>query len=98
MIGCSSGDASGVLSCPIWSTVLQCAAADAHLKLLDRQVCGDCFLTGGVIECDIAHRRSVVVLCMLVAGLTGVTRCTRLLVLYVGRMCQCGYTCFYSRT
>ena len=29
-------DASGFLSCPFWSTVLQCA--DTHLKLLDRAV------------------------------------------------------------
>ena len=41
-----------------------CSAADTHLKLLDRAASGAQFLTGGVIECDIAHRRSVVVLCM----------------------------------
>ena len=42
-----------------------CSAADTHLRLLDRVVSGACFLTGGVFECDLAHRRSVVVLCML---------------------------------
>ena len=42
-----------------------CSAADTHLKLLDRAVSGAWFLTGGVSECDIAHRRSVAVLCML---------------------------------
>ena len=42
-----------------------CSATDTHLKLLDRAVSGTRFLTGGVFECDIAHRRSVVVLCML---------------------------------
>ena len=42
-----------------------CLAADTHLKLLDRSVSGARFLTGGVFECDIAHRRSVAVLCML---------------------------------
>ena len=42
-----------------------CSAADTHLKLLDRAVSGVRFLTGGVFECDIAHRRSVAVLCML---------------------------------
>ena len=42
-----------------------CSAADTHLKLLDRAVSGARFLTGGVFECDIAHRRSVAVLCML---------------------------------
>ena len=35
------------------------SAADTHLKLLDRVVSGDSFLTAGVFECDIAHRRSV---------------------------------------
>ena len=42
-----------------------CSAADTHLKLLDRAVSGTRFLSGGVFECDIAHRRSVAVLCML---------------------------------
>ena len=41
-----------------------CSAADRHLKLLDRAVSGARFLTWGVFECDIAHRRSAV-LCML---------------------------------
>ena len=40
-------------------------AADTYLKLLDRPVSGARFLTWGVFECDIAHRRSVAVLCML---------------------------------
>ena len=42
-----------------------CSAADTHLKLLDRAVSGSRYLTGGVFESDIAHRRSVAVLCML---------------------------------
>ena len=42
-----------------------CSAADTHLILLDRVVSGASFLTGGVFECDLAHRRSVAVLCML---------------------------------
>ena len=33
-----------------------CLAADTHLKLLDRSVSDARFLTGGVFECDIAHR------------------------------------------
>ena len=41
------------------------SAADTHLKLLDRAVSGAQFLTGGVFECGISHRRSVAVLCML---------------------------------
>ena len=44
----------------MWSS-----AADTHLKLLDRAVSCARVLTGGVFECDIAHRRSVAVLCML---------------------------------
>ena len=60
------GDAFGVLSCQFWSNVLQSGARlPIHLKLLDRAVSGARFLTGGVFECDIAHRRSVAVLCML---------------------------------
>ena len=35
------------------------------LKLLDSVVSGARFLTGGVFECDIDHRRFVAVLCML---------------------------------
>ena len=42
-----------------------CSAADTHLKPLDREVSGARFLTGGVFECDISHRQSVAVLCML---------------------------------
>ena len=42
-----------------------CSAADTNLKRLDRAVSGARFITGGVFECDIAHRRSVAVLCML---------------------------------
>ena len=43
---------------------VQCSAADTHLEQLDRVVSGARFLTGGVFECDIVHRRSVAVLCM----------------------------------
>ena len=42
-----------------------CSAADTHLELLDSVVCGASFLIGGVFECDLAHRRSGAVLCML---------------------------------
>ena len=45
---------------------LFCSVEDTHHKLLDRLVNAWCrFLTGGVFECEIAHRRSVAVLCML---------------------------------
>ena len=36
-----------------------------HLKLVERALSGAQFLTGRVFECDIAHHRSVAVLCML---------------------------------
>ena len=47
-----------------WS-VVWCSATNTHLKLLDHAVSGASFLTGGVFECDLAHRRSVAVLRML---------------------------------
>ena len=60
-------DAFGVLSCQFWSTVLQSGARlPIHtLNYWTVQVSGARFLTRGVFECDIAHRRSVAVLCML---------------------------------
>ena len=45
--------------------MVSCSTADTHLKLPDHVVNGARFLTGGVFECDLAHRRSVAVLCML---------------------------------
>ena len=48
-----------------YGSAVWCSAADTHLKLLDRSISGAQFLTGGEFECDIAHRRSVAVLCML---------------------------------
>ena len=42
-----------------------CSAADSHIKLLDRVVRGAGFLVGGVLECNLTHRRSVAMLCML---------------------------------
>ena len=59
------GNAFGVCQpvleyCPaVW-----CPVADTHLKLLNRVVRGECFLTGGLFEWDIAHRRYVTVLCI----------------------------------
>ena len=41
------------------------SAADLHLKLLYRVVRSAGFLAGGVLECNLAHRRSVAELCML---------------------------------
>ena len=39
--------------------------ADTHLTLLDRAVSGPCFLAGDVLNCNLSHRRSVAMLCML---------------------------------
>ena len=48
-----------------YCSAVWCSAADIHLKQLDRAVSGARFLTGGVFECDISHRWTVAVLCML---------------------------------
>ena len=48
-----------------YCSAVWCLAADTHLKLPGHAVSGARFLTGCVFECDIAHRRSVSVLCML---------------------------------
>ena len=59
---CFRGFVSTVLE---YCSAVWCSAAYTHLKLLDRVVSGARFLTGGMFMCDIAHRRSVAVLCML---------------------------------
>ena len=56
-------DAFGFFSCQFWSTVLQYGARLPIYTLNYSTVWY--FLTGGVFECDIAHRRSVAVLCKL---------------------------------
>ena len=48
-----------------YCSAVWCSAADKHLKLQYHVVNGACFLTAGVLDCDLAHRRSVAVLCML---------------------------------
>ena len=47
-----------------YCSAVWCSAADTHLKLLDLVVSGASFLTGDVFKCDLAHPRSVAVLCM----------------------------------
>ena len=47
-----------------YCSAVWCWAADTQIKLLYRVVSGASFLTDGVFVCDIAHRRSVAVLCM----------------------------------
>ena len=89
MIDCFLGDALGVLSCQFWSTAPPFGARLLVHRLLDRVVSGASFLTGGVFECDLAHRRSVAVLCMLHK-----IRCNSMHPLYgalpVPYMCRCG--------
>ena len=48
-----------------YCSAVWCSAADSHLKLLDRVVRSAGFLAGGVLDCNLAHRRSVAELCML---------------------------------
>ena len=48
-----------------YCSAVWCSAADTHLKQLDRTVSGAWFLTRGVFECDISHRRYVAILFML---------------------------------
>ena len=71
-----------------YCSAVWCSAADTHLKLLDRVVVGACFSTGGVLDCDLVHHRSVAVLCMLYK--IRCSRCTHFVMLYRCRMCQCG--------
>ena len=53
------GDAFGVLPCQFWSIVLQSGETAEQSGETAR------FLTRGVFECDISHRRSVADMCML---------------------------------
>ena len=71
-----------------YCSAVWCSAADTHLKLLDRIVSGTCFLAGGMLNCDLSHRRSVAVLCMLYRS--GVIRSTHFVALYLCLMCQFG--------
>ena len=80
--------------------ILEYCSADTHLKLLDSVVSGESFLTEGMSECDLAHRRYVAVLrhrkCTIkrvqrvCCTISGLTRCTLFMVLFLCRMCRCG--------
>ena len=48
-----------------YCSAVWCSAADTHLKLLYRVVCGACFLARDVLNYNLSHCRSVAVLCML---------------------------------
>ena len=69
-----------------------CSVADTHLKLLDRVVSGACFLAGCVLNCNLSHRRSVAMLCMLykIRCNTMHPLCGALPVLYVPVRVTCG--------
>ena len=49
-----------------YCSAVWCSTADAHLKLQDLVVTGARFLTGGAFVFNLAHRRSVAVLCIAV--------------------------------
>ena len=72
------------------SVVLGC---DTHLKLLNCVVSGASFLTGGLFEFDLTHRRSVAVLWMLYK-----IRCNSMhpLYLYLSRMGRCVFAILSS--
>ena len=48
-----------------YCSAVWCLAANTHFELLDRVVSGACFFAGGVLNCNLSHRRSVAVLCMM---------------------------------
>ena len=48
-----------------YCSAVWCSAADSHLKLLDKIVRSADFLAGGVLDCNLAYRRSGAELCML---------------------------------
>ena len=48
-----------------YCSAVWCSAADSHLRLLDRAVACAAFHKGGVLECNLLHRRSVAGLCMI---------------------------------
>ena len=48
-----------------YCSAVWCSAADSHLILLVRVVRSADFLAGGVLDCNLAHRRSVAELCTL---------------------------------
>ena len=76
---CFSGVVLPVLE---YCSAVWCSAADTHLKRLDRVVSGACCLAGGVLNCNLSHRRSVALLCMLYK--------ISFVALYLCLMCQSG--------
>ena len=56
---------SFVLPVQDYCSAMWCSAADSHLELLDSIIRSVVVLAGGVLECNLGHRRYVAVLCML---------------------------------
>ena len=73
-----------------YCSAVWCLAADTHLKLVDRVVSGARFLTGVCLSVTllIVDLRLYCVFCIR----SGVTPCTLVMVLYLCRMCQSGFT------
>ena len=71
-----------------YCSVVWCSAADSDLKLLHRAVSGARFLTGVCLSVIllIVDLLQFSVCCIR----SGVNRCTRLIMRYLDRMCQCG--------
>ena len=100
MLGCSSGDIFGLLSCPFWSTVLQCGARLLiHTLNYWSVVNGACFLHSSsllvpclIVTLHIVDLRQYYVCCTR----SDVIRCPDFVVLYRCRMCRCGlYVVFW---
>ena len=70
-----------------YSSAVWCSAADTHLKLQDRVISGASFLTGGALNVTlhIIDLWRYYVCCTI----SGVTRSTLFMVLYLCRMCRC---------
>ena len=70
-----------------YCSAVWCSAADTHLKLLDRAVSGARFLTGVCLSVTL-----LIVDLLQFSGCwirSGVIRCTRLMMRYLDRICQC---------
>ena len=79
---CFQGFVPSVLE---YYSAVWCFSADTHLKQLNLVISGARFLTGGVFECDHAHRQSVAVMCMLYK--IRCNRCTRFTLLTCRLFC-----------
>ena len=72
-----------------YCSTVWCSAANTHIKLQDSAVSGARFLTGGVCSSVTYLIVNLLQFCVCCVR-SGVTRCTRLMMLYLDRMCKCG--------